>query len=446
MAKDRKGGSPPKKAKAVTPPPASPGTQQADVYGDLFNLGPATANYASEDAAGLFQNPFPYFDDSCPVPTSSWDVLPTISNTQDLAAPIVQGRCSTPMSNYSTARGDNLGVGAQSPYDPNPYAYHQGGAYAQGTQPAQGMFAAASGSASDGYAPMGSYGGHQGAYHAGRMMRYGGGYAVPPYAGEHPHHHLYGAAQGHGMPMHQQLPPGGMDHRSRSHYAASTTMGGSLRETARPGAAEAGESKRGQGPAGKQGGAAGAKDVKSNKRKGMASAPTGGEQAAAAATTSYFPPQGVHYHHPHQGMMHGGVGYYPPPDPGAPFGHRHAVAPGPSAQVSQNLDKDQQGALRERDCTPYIRHMVWELQRIVSMLDYNTRKNISESLLRLAVAKDQNSGDKEPRAPPKVPQTTQEEGNIEAQKALDRYITQMLMSRDALKGDQMQRSEMYTPS
>merc|ERR1719267_109235 len=187
-------------------------------------------------------------------------------------------------------------------------------------------------------------------------------------------------------------------------------MGGSLRETARPGAAEAGESKRGQGPA-------------------------GGEQAAAAAATSYFPPQGVHYHHPHQGMMHGGVGYYPPPDPGAPFGHRHAVAPGPSAQMSQNLDKDQQGALRARACTPYIRHMVWELQRIVSMLDYNTRKNISESLLRLAVAKDQNSGDREPRAPPKVPQTTQEEGNIEAQKALDRYITQMLMSRDALKGN-----------
>ena len=74
-----------------------------------------------------------------------------------------------------------------------------------------------------------------------------------------------------------------------------------------------------------------------------------------------------------------------------------AMASGPRGQPQ---DQQQQQALLSNSASQlgdeqlafYVRQMLGQLQQVISMLDVNTKKTISDSLLRLASTKQQISG------------------------------------------------------
>lgn len=392
----KKGGGPstPSKTKSADLPgiqqqmtgSPNPGVSGQDVYGDLFNLGPATA-YGPEDPMGgsAMSNPVLFFNDDapCPVPTSSWDVLP----------PMQDPRPSTPMSNFGSAgqavgpspasaiKSDHLDHAshlAASPYDPyyvsaQPNYGHDpyGGAGPSGAQ------------ITDTYTPMGSYG--QGPY-SGRM-RYshqqhdngagpgGAPYAMAPMQGPGPYGH----------PHHQQVPPGpdfmrpmhaggghGLPtqdpHRAMSHYAASGLPPGPMSASLSSSAqgvprdkgrgfdpspqAQAAAQGAGGGAQGKPGEGAGAESSKKRKSAaGLSASPSredvtaGGQAGPSPAQQQQMADQNSPYLQQPQyrsmgldpsGMQTGpGPPYYPPQGygphqgapgqvqyPGAPMGHK----------------------------------------------------------------------------------------------------------------------------
>lgn len=471
-------------------PGPSPGAaqQQTDVYGDLFNLGPTTT-YGADDPAGLFHNPMLYFDDSCPVPTSSWDVMPTMSHQvgagqpADLAGVGPSNRCSTPVSNYSrgVSAGAEDALGSVGALPPGPYDYY--GLAQPGYNPAsppQMMMGGPGGpspggppQAADSYAPMGSYG--QGQYHG--RMRYAHqqpsagppAYGMPYHPGQH-HHPLAGYSAASGAPQHHQQMPGGHDHRALSHYGASTVppgaMSSAMSSSRRGGQRDAaakmesglvvGKTKNGGAPGGASSRAAGSamEEGKATKRKTMASAGGAEMKASGAQGGAYMQPvMGIAMHGPpgpgsyYQAQAQQQAGAYPlgPPalghhgglsgpgkhqqDPaaGGPYisdVHGRKYPAGLSSAQPVGSQKDHSiYELGDRELSSYVRPMVGQLQQIIGMLDANTKMNISESLLRLAAAKEQGgvAGGNEGMAAG-LPQTAEEK----YQNVMDRNVCQLL--------------------
>ncbi|QDZ24943.1 hypothetical protein HOP50_15g74860 [Chloropicon primus] len=387
---------------------------QTDVYGDLFNLGPTSTYGSTEDPTGLF--PTLYFDDgSVPMPTPSWDVMPNIPSAQEMP-PAGSVRCSTPVSNYN--RADSLGgAGAgMSPYESAYYMPQSQGYNNPHPSSPSLMYAPAgvpgSSQQADTYTPMGSYGQGQGAYHG--RMRYSqhpvGSYGMP-YAS---HHHMYPGSE-----QQQQQQMSHDQHRAMSHYGASTippmsatTMSSSHRgghvDLKLEGASGKGES--GAGDPVKDSGAS------SSKKKG--------ELEGGRDLRGYMQPaMGLAVHGAPGAFYQGAYGHQPMP--------QQQVAPGgafmgnvPDRRMSGMGKEHSSGDLKElndRQLSGYIRPMLYQLQQLVSILDFNTRMTISESLLRLATAKEQSSAGVNPDI-----QTQEEKNEAAVQKVLDRSVCQLL--------------------
>jgi hypothetical protein len=86
--------------------------------------------------------------------------------------------------------------------------------------------------------------------------------------------------------------------------------------------------------------------------------------------------------HQHQHQHHGGRKQFP----------MTAMAPGPQDQQQQQaLLNNSASQLGDEQLAFYVRQMLVQLQQVISMLDVNTKKTISDSLLRLASTKQQIS-------------------------------------------------------
>ncbi len=468
-------------AASNVPTTSSPAQNQnaQDVYGDLFSLGPSTAYGPDEPGmVSNLSNPMLYFGDD-PVGSGSWDI-PTISG-QDPALGANPARCSTPMSNYGL--GGPAGVAPQhSPGNvaqANPYDVYGLGHQGHQGHAGAGVYGDHAGGPGghhgpQTYTPMGSYGQGDSAYH-GRMVHSApgvGGYGMYPTRVSHHHHQVPHHPGGHPHPaapefMGMQHPgphgSGHQQHRSMSHYAASTIppMSSAMSSSKSGGGSRVKmEGRPDQGGNGVTSGSG--KKKSSNKRKGASGSSVMPEEAQVGvgdpqvppsaymqqayhmqgppATASFYPQGGYShqqplpgrgYNHPqvhemnthkvqqqqqaagamnpHMGDVHHNRKYPMGSNNGSQQGQEQAVMTSPSH-------------LGERELSIYVKSMLSQLLQVVGMLDVNTKKTISDSLLRLASTKQQMMGG----TSSSPPDQSVDKQQLVVQKMLDRSICQLL--------------------
>mmetsp|Transcript_11613 Transcript_11613/g.30016 ORF Transcript_11613/g.30016 Transcript_11613/m.30016 type:complete len:456 (-) Transcript_11613:1381-2748(-) len=374
---------------------ANAGTQ--DVYGDLFSLGPA--------GAGSFdEGPMLYFGDvggnTLGSDPDNWDI-PTISSDRPgpsaAATGAHQPRCSTPISGSHPSGGVAMAPGPS----PSPYDYGRASPDASMYTPLGGGYGGGGGMHRH---HASSYGMHQGMNPAAAAPGYHqGGVGPPPleynpYTGAYHHPGAGGGALHPGHPhshSHPQLAHLG------SHPSHPAAMGSHM----------------------------------GNQQMALSHHPGHPHSISGGHTMHYHPhaaAHGMHHHHQHApaGLHPSYMGAAQPSSavgPGAAGQHMSQQQYGAAALPNAGMAMMGAGAGGDANGggvkMEHVLQLVSQLKKTVNQLDANTKRTISDSLLRLANTKENGGIEMGPTS------SGGEKDHEMAQKLLDRSVCQLLFQK-----------------